>query len=101
MGDDLIDRIGRTVDLYTRLSQRVIGLEVSLEADAEIKRLLKVRGELHSMRVGSDEFPYVVDPKKIGVDAWLLKTEIGWTNPEMAIEKMLVNKSQGFGHTHL
>ena len=93
---DLIEQIGRKADLYVnRLTQRIVRLEVSEEVDKEIRRLLRwpAHHRVNTMKVGGHEFLYVINPKRIGHNAWQLVTELGFTSPEMAVRGALVNRS--------
>jgi hypothetical protein len=92
---DLITKIGRTFDAYRRLSQDITLLEVSPQADAEIKRLLRKRPDQHLtvFKIDQTMIPYLVNQQMIGAGAFKLKTTLGQMTPEMARARFLVNRS--------
>ena len=96
MSADLLELIGRRYDAYKYLTQEVTLLEVSPEADVEIKRLLRKNPEqrLAVLKIDQELIPYTVNPKFIGVDAWKLHTRLGLTSPAMAIAGAKANRSQ-------
>lgn len=97
---DLIERIGRTFDAYRSLSQEIVGLVVSPEADLEIKRLLRKRPDQHLavFKIDQHMIPYAVDKTMLGIEAFKLKTSLNWTTPQMAIARFGATRSRLTNH---
>lgn len=89
---DLIERIGRTHDAYKGLGARPLALEVSPQAEYELRRLLRTR-DLPRLTVGGVDLPIEVNQKMIGVGAFKIKTAIGHITPAMARARFLANRS--------
>jgi hypothetical protein len=97
---DLIERIGREIDMYRRFALEPTLLEVSREAHVALTRLLRKKAGVPddavpvSLRIGDREIPYRVNRKMIGAQAFKLHTRLGITPPEIAIRRAFVNRSE-------
>jgi len=66
---DLIERIGREIDMYRRFALEPTLLEVSPEAHVALTRLLRRKAGVPddavpaSFRIGDREIPYRINPK--------------------------------------
>ena len=89
---DLIERVGRVYDAYKGLGVRPLALEVSPQAEYELRRLLKTR-DLPALHVGGLHVPIEVNEKMIGAGAFKIRTAVGQITPEMARARYLVNRS--------
>lgn len=91
-GGDLIERIGRVHDAYKGLGVRPLALEVSRQAEYELRRILKTR-DLYRLKVGGLELPIEVNEKMIGPSAFKIRTAVGQITPAMARALYLANRS--------
>lgn len=89
---DLIERIGRTVEAYAGLGAHAVAIEVSPEAEYELRRLTRTR-DMRRLRVGGLDLPVEVRPKMIGLDAYKVRTAGGYVTPEMARARYFANRS--------
>lgn len=99
---DILERIGRDLDIYHRFHLAPTLIEVSPEVHAEITSRLRSKTADDAvpvtLRFDRFEVPYRINPKLVGATAYRIETGLRVIPPEVAIRRAYARRSDAVPH---